>query len=181
LSKEKQSTFDTLNSINVNQLIEEKNGFKYLSWASAWAVLKKQYPESIIEVKRFNGFPYLSTDYGVFVEVSCTINGITESEIMPVLDFKNQPIKNPNAFDINKSLKRAMVKAIALHGLGLYIYEGEDLPNDEKESILNARSQLRELLKLAKKYDPSAETFMSKLSYDQLQEKINEYSSKEKK
>lgn len=78
--------------------------------------------------RRFNGLPFLATEAGVFVEVAVTVAGVTLSQIHPVLDGRNRPLLAPNAFDINTSLQRCLVKAIALHGLGLYIYAGEDLP-----------------------------------------------------
>lgn len=77
---------------------------------------------------RFDGKPYLLCEAGVFVEVAVTVQGITLSQIHPVLDGRNRPIPEPTAFEINTSIQRCLVKAIALHGLGLYIYAGEDLP-----------------------------------------------------
>jgi hypothetical protein len=84
-------------------------------------------------VKRFAGLPYLKTDVGYFVEVAVTVQGVTLSQIHPVLDGKNRPIEAPNSFDVNTSIQRCLVKAIALHGLGLYVYAGEeDLPEADK-------------------------------------------------
>lgn len=85
-------------------------------------------PTAVWEVRRFDGLPFLATEAGVFVEVAVTVQGITLSQIHPVLDARNRPLLSPSAFDINTSLQRCLVKAIALHGLGLYIYAGEDLP-----------------------------------------------------
>jgi hypothetical protein len=76
--------------------------------------------------------PFLRTELGYFVEVAVTVQGVTLSQIHPVLDQRNQPIAEPSAFDINTSIQRCLVKAIALHGLGLYIYAGEDLPGTER-------------------------------------------------
>ncbi len=120
--------FTHLAGIDVSEHVEKKGQFAYLSWA--WAVdrLRKAYPEATWEVKRFNGLPYLKTDCGYFVEVAVTVAGITLSQIHPVLDARNRPISDPNAFEINTSIQRCLVKAIALHGLGLYVYAGEDLP-----------------------------------------------------
>lgn len=84
-----------------------------------------------MEVRRFDGLPYLRTEVGHFVEVAVTVEGITLSQIHPALDGRNRPIPEPTSFDINSSIQRALVKAIALHGLGLYIYAGEDLPAGE--------------------------------------------------
>ena len=120
--------FARLNAINVSEHIEKKNGYSYVSWPYAVAQLRLADPTATWTVVRFNGLPYLATDAGVFVEVAVTVQGITLSQIHPVLDGRNRPLIAPNSFDINTSIQRALVKAIALHGLGLYIYAGEDLP-----------------------------------------------------
>ncbi|CAN7268559.1 DUF1071 domain-containing protein [Acidovorax sp. LjRoot38] len=120
--------FARLNAINVNEHVEKKGGFSYLSWPYAVAQLRLADPTATWEVRRFEGLPYLDTEAGVFVEVAATVHGVTLSQIHPVLDGRNRPLMAPSAFDINTSLQRCLVKAIALHGLGLYIYAGEDLP-----------------------------------------------------
>ena len=121
--------FTELSSVNVTEHIEKKGGFSYLSWPFAVAELRKRHPDATWRVVRFDGKPYLQTDNGCMVEVAVTVNGVELSQIHPVLDHRNKPIPIPNVFDINTSLQRALVKAIALHGLGLYIYAGEDLPD----------------------------------------------------
>ena len=126
--------FAKLNGVNVSQHIEKKGGFAYLSWPYAVAQLRLADPAATWEVRRFNGLPYLATEAGVFVEVAVTVQGVTLSQIHPVLDGRNRPIQAPSAFDINSSIQRCLVKAIALHGLGLYVYAGEDLPDAEKEA-----------------------------------------------
>ena len=100
-------------------------------WPYAVAQLRLADPTAFWEVRRFDGLPYLKTEAGYFVEVAVTVQGVTLSQIHPVLDGKNRPIFEPTAFDINTSIQRCLVKAIALHGLGLYIYAGEDLPDGE--------------------------------------------------
>ena len=125
---EQVNYFARLNAINVSEHIEKKAGFSYLSWPYAVAQLRLADPTATWEVRRFDGLPYLACDAGVFVEVAVTVQGITLSQIHPVLDGRNRPLIAPNSFDINTSIQRALVKAIALHGLGLYIYAGEDLP-----------------------------------------------------
>ena len=120
--------FARLNAINVNEHIEKKGGFSYLSWPYAVAQLRLADPAATWEVRRFNDLPFLATEAGVFVEVAVTVQGVTLSQIHPVLDGRNRPLLAPTAFDINTSLQRCLVKAIALHGLGLYVYAGEDLP-----------------------------------------------------
>ena len=119
--------FARLNAINVSEHIEKKGGFSYLSWPFAVAQLRLADPTATWEVRRFDGKPYLLCEAGVFVEVAVTVQGVTLSQIHPVLDGRNRPILEPNAFDINTSIQRCLVKAIALHGLGLYIYAGDDL------------------------------------------------------
>jgi hypothetical protein len=126
--------FATLAAINVNDHVEKKGRFSYLSWHFAVSQLRMSDPAATWEVRRFEGLPYLACDAGVFVEVAVTVQGITLSQLHPVLDGQNRPILAPTAFDINTSIQRCLVKAIALHGLGLYIYAGEDLPQVQSEA-----------------------------------------------
>jgi Protein of unknown function (DUF1071) len=126
-----ENYFERLNRINVSEHIEKKGSFSYLSWPFAVAQLRLADPAATWEVRRFDGLPYLKSETGYFVEVAVTIQGVTLSQIHPVLDGKNQPIPVPTAFEINTSIQRCLVKAIALHGLGLYVYAGEDVPEGE--------------------------------------------------
>jgi hypothetical protein len=126
--------FSTLNQIDCSKHTEKKGQFSYLSWPFAVAQLRLADPTAVWEVGRFDGLPYLKTDAGYFVEIAVTVQGITLSQIHPVLDSRNRSIAEPTAFDINTRIQRCLVKAIALHGLGLYIYAGEDLPTVELES-----------------------------------------------
>lgn len=132
--------FTELQNIDVSDNVESKGKFSYLSWAYAIAELSKRHPEAAWEVKRFpmregSNFmvPYLRTDCGNFVEVEVTVNSVTRGQIHPILNHQNKPVAEPNSFEINTSIQRALVKAIALHGLGLYIYAGEDLPPESKK------------------------------------------------
>ena len=129
------SIFKTLNAIDVSSHVEKKGQFTYLSWAWAVAELRKASPTATWEVIKTDGLPFCKTDCGYFVEVAVTVDGITLSQIHPVLDNNNKTIQVPNAFQINTSIQRCLVKAIALHGLGLYIYAGEDLPTAELEPV----------------------------------------------
>ncbi len=126
-----ENYFARLNQINVSAHLEKKGEFSYLSWPYAVAQLRLADPAAFWEVRRFDGLPYLKTATGTFVEVAVTVQGVMLSQIHPVLDGKNRPLAEPTAFDINTSIQRCLVKAIALHGLGLYVYAGEDLPNGE--------------------------------------------------
>jgi hypothetical protein len=123
-----ENHFARLASINVNDHVEKKNGFSYLSWPYAVAQLRLADPNASWEVKRFEGLPFLRTECGYFVEVAVAVAGLTLSQLHPVLDGRNRPIEQPTSFDINTAIQRCLVKAIALHGLGLYLYAGEDLP-----------------------------------------------------
>ena len=131
---QESNAFRRLFEIDVAKYVEKKGQFDYLSWPYAVAQLRLADPQAQWEVKRFNGLPYLITDLGVFVEVAVTVQGVTLSQIHPVLDAKNRPILAPSSFDINTSIQRCLVKAIALHGLGLSIYAGEDLPLVETDA-----------------------------------------------
>jgi len=129
MSKTTQSTFMKLYKTDVSKYIEKKGQFNYLSWANAVAELKKACPTARWGVtKAEDGSPFFVTQCGYFVDVWVEVDGISLSQIHPVLDNRNQSIKEPNAFQINTSLQRALAKCIALHGLGLYIFAGEDLP-----------------------------------------------------
>ncbi|MBU0593848.1 MAG: DUF1071 domain-containing protein [Gammaproteobacteria bacterium] len=132
-NKQDSNYFTELAAINVGEHIERKGQFSYLSWPFAVAQLRQFDASATWEVMRFDGLPYLATDYGTFVEVAVTVRGITLSQIHPVLDSRNKPLQAPSVFDINTSIQRCLVKAIALHGLGLYIYAGEDLPVTSEE------------------------------------------------
>ncbi len=136
--------FARLNAINVSEHVEKKGSFSYLSWPYAVTPLRLADPSACGEVRRFDGVPYLATDAGVFVEVAVTVQGVTLSQIHPVLDARNRPILAPTAFDINTSIQRCLVKAIALHGLGLYIYAGEDLPQPVSDAANDAQADDRQ-------------------------------------
>lgn len=123
-----ENRFVELASINVNKHIEKKNGLSYLSWAWALDQLMRLDPEASWEYPEPRMF-------GATMMVYCTVTafGKAKTAHLPVMDHRNKPIANPDAFAVNTAMQRCLVKAIALHGLGLYIYAGEDLPlSDEK-------------------------------------------------
>lgn len=127
--------FSELAAINVAEHVEKKGQFNYLSWPYAVAQLRSFDDTATWVIQRFNGLPYLNTETGYFVEVAVTVKGVTLTQIHPVLDSRNKPIPVPSAFDINTSIQRCLVKAIALHGLGLSVYAGEDLPQPDNNGI----------------------------------------------
>ena len=137
MAEAKKNVFEILSKIDVGSHIEKKGQFSYLSWAWAVRELRKARPDATWVVIRFDDKPYMKTDCGYFVEVAVMVDGITLSQIHPVLNHVNKPIEKPNAFDINTSIQRCLVKAIALHGLGLSIYAGEDLPINQKKDDKN--------------------------------------------
>jgi len=144
-----EKLFEQMLKKDVSDHIEKKGGFSYLSWPYAVAELRKADPGATWEVKRFGDVPFMQTDCGFFVEVSVTFSNITLSQIHPVLDNANRPIAKPNSFQINTSIMRCLVKAIALHGLGLYIYAGEDLPSElsgETQQKKSATAPAREAI-----------------------------------
>ena len=132
MSKTTQSTFMKLYKTDVSKYQKKKGKFTYLSWADAWALLKKECPDARYGVtKAENGSPFFVTECGYFVDVWVEVDGISLSQIHPVLDNRNQSITEPSNFNINTSIQRALAKTIALHGLGLYIFAGEDLPEPD--------------------------------------------------
>ena len=139
---ETETAWSVLSKIDVSEHVEKKNNLTYLSWAWAWGMLKDKYPLATFEKHWFahecGRLPYAIDPAGnTFVSVTVTIEDIdgnkeAMTEVMPVLNHANKPVKNPDAFQVNTSLQRALAKAIGLHGLGAYIYQGEDLPPEEK-------------------------------------------------
>jgi hypothetical protein len=134
----KPPVFDKLSKIDVGDKTEKKGNFTYLSWAFAWSELKKVAPDAIVRVYEDprTGLPYFGAgDAGVMVKVGVTVNGLEHINYLPAMNFSNKAIPEDkvNMMDVNKAIQRATVKAIALHGLGLYIYAGEDLPEAEGE------------------------------------------------
>ena len=122
----------TLAAVNVNEQTEKKQNLTYLSWAWAWQVLMEYYPQSSYEIHPEKTFADGSVEVSVSVTVSDGENSLTRYMWLPVIDHKNNAVKHPDAFVINKNKMRCLVKCIAMFGLGLYIYAGEDLPEAEK-------------------------------------------------
>lgn len=134
----KKSVFERLFEINVNDRVEKKNGLSYLSWAYAWAEAKKRYPSANYKVyESENGCIYFTDGRTCWVKTGVIIENLEHIEYLPVMDYKNKSILHENitSFDVNKAIQRSLTKALARHGLGLYIYAGEDLPEIEVEKI----------------------------------------------
>lgn len=130
-----ENYFKTLNDINVNDKTEKKGNLTYLSWAWAWQEIKKHFPDATYTVYENNdGWNYFTDGRTAWVKTGMTVNGIEHIEYLPVMDFKNKSIRleDVTSFDVNKAIQRSLTKAAARHGLGLYIYAGEDLPEEER-------------------------------------------------
>jgi hypothetical protein len=132
----KKSVFEVLNAVNCNEHTEKKNGLTYLSWAWAWAEVKKRYPSATYTIyENKDGLLYHTDGKTAWVKTGVTIEGIELIEYLPVMNYKNESISldRLTSFDVNKTVQRSLTKACARHGLGLYIYAGEDLPEGEDE------------------------------------------------
>lgn len=133
------SIFETLNGINVNDKTEKKNGLTYLSWAWAWGEVKKAFPNATFTIyereTEYGPVNYFTDGRTCWVKTGLTIDGLEHVEELPVMDFRNAaiPLEKVTSTDVNKTIQRSLTKAAARHGLGLYIYAGEDLPESEQE------------------------------------------------
>jgi hypothetical protein len=149
-------SFEKMFAINVNDKTEKKNNLTYLSWAWAWSEFVKVYPTATYTIqKNADNMPYFKDDGGAFCYTTVTADGLTHEMWLPVMDYKNQAIKNPNAFEVNKTIMRCLTKNLAMFGLGLYIYAGEDLPEEDQaqknlEKAKVEKAKLDELYKLIK-------------------------------
>lgn len=130
---ENKSVYEKLSKVNVNDKVEKKNNLTYLSWAWAWGVLKEHFPTATYTIyENPQGWNYFTDGRTAWVKTGVTVDGIEHIEYLPVMDFRNQsiPAEKLTSFDVNKAIQRSLTKAISRHGLGLYIYAGEDLPED---------------------------------------------------
>lgn len=130
-----ENYFSELNKINVNDKTEQKNGLTYLSWAWAWGEVKKRHPDACYTIyENRDGWCYHTDGTTCWVKTGVTVAGIEHIEYLPVMDHKNRsiPLASVTSFDVNKAIQRSLTKAVARHGLGLHLYAGEDLPEEEK-------------------------------------------------
>ena len=136
---------NTLLKLNVNEHTEKKGNLTYLSWAWAWAEALKADPAASFEVKMFGDRCYTDINGTAMVWVTAVMFGKAMTCQLPVMDHRNKPITNPDAFAINTAIMRCMTKALSLHGLGLYIYAGEDLPEADTSLIDKIADAIRDL------------------------------------
>lgn len=150
--------FEELNKINVNDKVEKKNGLSYLSWPYAWGELKKKYPEATFTIyENAQGWNYHTDGRTCWVKTGVTVLGIEHIEELPIMDFKNKsiPLNQVTSYEVNKTIQRSLTKAVARHGLGLYIYAGEDLPDATEDMPEPPKAQPKKAP--AKKAEPKKE------------------------
>jgi hypothetical protein len=126
-------SIEALLKTNVNEHIEKKNGLSYLSWAWAWAEALKADPKSTFKVEMFDGKCFMDINGTAMVWVTVTMFDKPMTCQLPVMDYRNKAIPSPDAFQVNTAIMRCMTKALSLHGLSLYIYAGEDLPEEDNQ------------------------------------------------
>ena len=147
-----KSVFETLNAIDVSKYTEKKGTLTYLSWAWAWGKVKENYPDATYKIyENAQGLIYHTDGKTCWVKTGVTIDGIENIEYLPVMDNRNNsiPLANITSRSVNDSIQRSLTKACARHGLGLYIYAGEDLPEavaDEKKAQQEAMQQASQLV-----------------------------------
>jgi hypothetical protein len=172
--KKKLNYFEELNNINVQDKIEKKGNLSYLSWAFAWEQLKIKHPKAQYKVyERENGINYWTDDKTAWVKVSVTVDDIEHIEYLPIMDYTNKSISvsQVSSFNVNTSIQRAVTKAIARHGLGLYIYAEK---KETKEKEINK--------KLSKVFDDDMKEVMknvNKNTAEEMKNAINECKSKD--
>lgn len=161
-----RNRFAELNRIDCSEHTEKKNGLTYLSWAWAWTEFKKAFPESYYTIyETSDNIPYFTDGKTCWVKTGVTlVDGdfsLEHIEYLPIMDFKNKsiPFENVTSMDMNKTIQRSLTKAIARHGLGGYIYAGEDLPEESPEEKANREQrEAEELNDLRVKIDTEIKT-----------------------
>lgn len=142
-----ENYFAELNALNVGDKIEKKNGLSYLSWAWAWGEVKKLHPDAQYRIyENADGWNYHTDGRTCWVKTGVTVEGIEHIEYLPVMDNRNKSIlaECVTSFDVNKAIQRSLTKALARHGLGLYIYAGEDLPEDAQKAAKEEAKKAQE-------------------------------------
>ena len=143
---DKQTTFGTLSKIPVKHLVSKKGGLDYISWADAWSLLKTQCPDATRKVyeSEITGLNYFSDGNTAYVKVGVTVQGEEIIDMLPVMDFRNKSVAvdKLTSMDINKAIQRSTAKAIAMHGLGISLYSGEDIPAEPKKAAVKPSLEL---------------------------------------
>jgi hypothetical protein len=133
-----ESVYNSLKAIDVRPKAEKKGRADYLSWAHAWDMLKSVYPQAqrIIYESEHTGLNYFTDGKTAYVKVGIVVNEMEHIDMLPVMDHRNKsiPIDKIDSFEVNKTIQRATAKAIAMHGLGLSLWTGEDIPTQPSEA-----------------------------------------------
>lgn len=176
MAMEKVNRFNILNEINVNEHVEQKNKLTYLSWAWAWQMFKQQFPESYYTIyENEHGWNYFTDGRTCWVKTGATlVDGdfkLEHIEYLPVMDFKNNsiPVDKVTSFDVNKAIQRSLTKAIARHGLGCYIYAGEDLPDESDETKQRKQEEAERVGKLLMDIKPVFTELVKDMTKEQKQ------------
>ena len=152
-----KSTFRTLAALNVKDRVEKKGRYDYLSWAYAWAMIKDQYPDANRKVyeSEHTGLNYFTDGSTGYVKVGVTINNVEHVDYLPIMNHSNQSlsIDKITSFAVNKTIQRSTVKAIAMHGLGLSLWAGEDLVGISEEAPAVKPTKKPTLKKTSEKWD----------------------------
>ena len=152
-----KSTFKTLAALNVKDRVEKKGRFDYLSWAYAWAMIKDQYPDANRKVyeSEHTGLNYFTDGNTGYVKVGVTINNVEHVDYLPIMNHSSQSlsIDKITSFEVNKTIQRSTVKAIAMHGLGLSLWAGEDLVGISEEAPAVKATKKPTLKKTSEKWD----------------------------
>lgn len=162
----KESLFAVLNNVNVNEHTEKKGQLTYLSWAWAWAEIKKADPDATYTIyENKDGLFYHTDGRTCWVKTGVTVGGIEHIEYLPVMDYNNKSIsvERVTSTDVNKAIQRSLTKAAARHGLGLYIYAGEDLPESEKEQSEREAEEAAEAMRQQAKAEVEKTTSRAEL------------------
>jgi hypothetical protein len=147
-----KSVFEQLSSLNLSSKTEKRGNITYLSWAHAWAECKKLFPEMSRTVYESDTYMNYFTDGSTaWVKVGVTIQGQEHIDYLPVMDMRNQsvPLANITSMQVNKTIQRSTVKALALHGLALNIYAKEDFPSESDSNIQAVKAQPKATAKVA--------------------------------
>ena len=148
------SVFKTLSTISIKDKIERKGNLDYLSWANAWSLLKTHYPNAQRKIyeHEHTGLNYFTDGTTAYVKVGIIVNDIEHIDYLPVMDFRNNaiPIGKLTSMDVNKTIQRSTAKAIAMHGLGLSLWTGEDVPELTTSAPVSAPAPTSELIVLEK-------------------------------
>ena len=170
----KKSVYETLNEVPFADKVESKGNIKYLSWAYAWDALKKLYPDAqrIVYECEATGFNYFTDGKTCWVKVGVKVGDLEHIDYLPVMNHRNQaiPVESVNQFEVNKTIQRSTTKAIAMHGLGIQLWTGEDIPQEPKEAAPKEAAKAKLIVddenwdKVVKYVEANAEVGITKIS-----------------